>query len=163
MKRMIRWVSVFWLCLVLTALPVCAAEENGTYEINVELTGGSGRASVESPMKLTVADGVITATVVWSSPYYDFMLLDGTYYYPVNEDGNSTFEIPLTSLSEDVVFDAETLAMSEPHTISYVLKLDESSLVRTDGQDEGMSAGAIVVAVILIALSVVLYYRKKKM
>lgn len=163
MKRMIRWVSVFWLCLVLMALPVCAAEENGTYEINVELTGGSGRASVESPMKLTVADGVITATVVWSSPYYDFMLLDGTYYYPVNEDGNSTFEIPLTSLSEDVAFDAETLAMSEPHTISYVLKLDESSLVRTDGQDEGMSAGAIVVAVILIALSVVLYYRKKKM
>lgn len=163
MKRMIRWVSVFWLCLVLMALPVCAAEENGTYEINVELTGGSGRASVESPMKLTVADGVITATVVWSSPYYDFMLLDGTYYYPVNEDGNSTFEIPLTSLSEDVAFDAETLAMSEPHTISYVLKLDEGSLVRTDGQDEGMSAGAIVVAVILIALSVVLYYRKKKM
>ena len=62
------------------------------------LEGGSGRATVESPAALTVADGIMTATIVWSSPNYDYMLVDGEKYLPVNTEGNSTFEIPVAAL-----------------------------------------------------------------
>ena len=35
--------------------------EDGTYMCNVTLEGGSGRATIESPTELTVADGKMTA------------------------------------------------------------------------------------------------------
>ena len=41
---------------------------DGAYTAAVVLEGGSGRATVESPAALTVADGKMTATIVWSSP-----------------------------------------------------------------------------------------------
>ena len=53
------------------------APADGSYTCAVTLEGGSGRATVESPATLTVADGAMTATVVWSSPNYDYMLIDG--------------------------------------------------------------------------------------
>ena len=71
---------------------------DGSYTCAVTLEGGSGRATVESPAALTVADGIMTATIVWSSPNYDYMLVDGEKYLPVNTDGNSTFEIPVAAL-----------------------------------------------------------------
>ncbi len=51
--------------------------EDGTYSIDVSLEGGSGRASVESPATLTVADGNVTAKIIWSSANYDYMKVDG--------------------------------------------------------------------------------------
>lgn len=71
---------------------------DGTYTCDVTLEGGSGRATVESPAALTVADGKMTATIVWSSPNYDYMLVDGEKYLPTNTEGNSTFEIPVSAL-----------------------------------------------------------------
>ncbi len=59
--------------------------------MNVTLEGGSGRATVESPAALTVADGKMTA-ILWSSPNYDYMIVDGEKYLPTNTEGNSTFE-----------------------------------------------------------------------
>ena len=72
--------------------------EDGSYTCAVTLTGGSGRATVESPAALTVADGAMTAVIVWSSPNYDYMLVDGEKYLPTNTEGNSTFEIPVAAL-----------------------------------------------------------------
>ena len=48
---------------------------DGTYTCDVTLEGGSGRATVERPAALTVADGKMTATIVWSSPNYDYMIV----------------------------------------------------------------------------------------
>ena len=39
--------------------------EDGEYTCEVSLTGGTGRASIASPAKIVVKDGVVTATVVW--------------------------------------------------------------------------------------------------
>ena len=84
---------------VANAQPAAAeAPADGTYTCDVPLEGGSGRATVESPAALTVADGRMTATIVWSSPNYDYMLVDGEKYLPTNTEGNSTFEIPVTAL-----------------------------------------------------------------
>ena len=59
---------------------------DGTYTCDVTLEGGSGRATVESPAALTVADGKMTATIVWSSPNYDYMIVDGEKYLPTNTE-----------------------------------------------------------------------------
>ena len=71
---------------------------DGEYSVNVTLEGGSGRATVESPAALTVADGKMTAVILWSSPNYDYMIVDGEKYLPTNTEGNSTFEIPVSAL-----------------------------------------------------------------
>ncbi len=95
--------------------------KDGEYDIEVALEGGTGRATVESPTKLTVKDGKATMTVVWSSENYDYMLVDGEKYQPVNKEGNSTFEIPVPALDEAFDVIADTTAMSEPHEIEYKL------------------------------------------
>lgn len=100
----------------------------GEYVIDVTLEGGSGRATIDSPAKLNVKDGKYILTVVWSSPYYDYMLVDGEKYEPVNTEGNSVFEIPVMSLDEPLEVVADTVAMSEPHEIEYTINLDTSTL-----------------------------------
>ena len=105
-----------------------AAPADGTYTCGVTLEGGSGRATVESPAALTVADGKMTATIVWSSPNYDYMIVDGEKYLPTNTDGNSTFEIPVAALDTALDVTADTVAMSTPHEIEYTLTFDSASL-----------------------------------
>ena len=105
-----------------------AAPADGTYTCEVTLEGGSGRATVESPAALTVADGKMTATIVWSSPNYDYMIVDGEKYLPTNTEGNSTFEIPVAALDTALDVTADTVAMSTPHEIEYTLTFDSASL-----------------------------------
>ena len=94
---------------------------DGSYTCEVTLEGGSGRATVESPAALTVENGKMTATIVWSSPNYDYMIVDGEKYLPTNTDGNSTFEIPVAALNTPLAVTADTVAMSTPHEIEYTL------------------------------------------
>ena len=100
---------------------------DGTYTMNVTMTGGSGRASIDSPATVTVENGSYTARIVWSSPNYEYMTVDGVQYDPVNTDGNSEFLIPVTP-DTDITVQALTTAMSEPHLIEYVLHFDGASL-----------------------------------
>ncbi len=101
---------------------------DGSYTCEVTLEGGSGRATVESPAALTVADGKMTAAIVWSSPNYDYMIVDGEKYLPTNTEGNSTFEIPVSALDTALTVTADTVAMSTPHEIEYTLTFAADSL-----------------------------------
>ena len=94
---------------------------DGSYTCEVTLEGGSGRATVESPAALTVENGKMTATIVWSSPNYDYMIVDGEKYLPTNTSGNSTFAIPVAALNAPLAVTADTVAMSTPHEIEYTL------------------------------------------
>ncbi len=105
---------------------------DGTYTCDVTLEGGSGRATVDSPAALTVADGKMTATIVWSSPNYDYMIVEGEKYLPTNTEGNSTFEIPVAALDTALDVTADTVAMSQPHEIEYTLTFDSASLKAND-------------------------------
>lgn len=99
----------------------------GSYTCAVELSGGSGRASVDSPAQL-VSDGeTLTATVVWSSPNYEYMIVDGAQYDPIQTEGNSTFQIPVV-LDADMAVSASTVAMSTPHLVEYTLRFDSTTL-----------------------------------
>ena len=100
---------------------------DGSYTCEVTLEGGSGRATVDSPAALTVADGKMTATIVWSSPNYDYMIVDGEKYLPTNTEGNSTFEIPVSALGAPLSVVADTVAMSTPHEIEYTLTFSAPS------------------------------------
>ena len=100
---------------------------DGSYTCEVTLKGGSGRATVDSPAALTVADGKMTATIVWSSPNYDYMIVDGEKYLPTNTEGNSTFEIPVSALGVPLSVVADTVAMSTPHEIEYTLTFSAPS------------------------------------
>lgn len=95
--------------------------EDGEYEAELKLEGGTGRATVESPAELIVKDGEAVLTLAWSSPYYDYVKVNGEKYEPVNKEGNSVFEIPVTKLNEPFELIGDTTAMSEPHEIEYKL------------------------------------------
>ena len=101
---------------------------DGEHTINVDLEGGTGRASVESPAVIRKNGDEIIAVIVWSSPYYDYMIVDGQKYEPVNTGGNSVFEIPVDSFDSPLEVIADTTAMSEPHEIEYTLKFDPASI-----------------------------------
>ena len=108
--------------------PESLALADGTYTVNVTLSGGSGKASVSSPAKLTVEGGVCTAEIVWSSPNYDYMKVGDTQYLPVNTEGNSAFQIPVTVFDRPMAVVADTVAMSEPHEIAYALCFASESI-----------------------------------
>lgn len=102
--------------------------EDGEYIIDVKLEGGSGKASVESPAKLTVKDGKATAKIVWSSDKYDKMVVNYLEYTPEIADGHSVFEISVGGFDYRMHIEAETTAMSEPHMIEYTLYFDSSTI-----------------------------------
>lgn len=103
--------------------------DNGMYEAEVILEGGSGRASITSPAVLTLKEGEAVLTVEWSSPNYDYMLVDGEKYLPTaNEKGNSVFTIPAAALDTPLEVIADTVAMSKPHEIEYTITIKGDTL-----------------------------------
>lgn len=101
---------------------------DGTYEIEVDMEGGTGRASITSPAKLTVADKKGTATIEWSSSNYDYMIVNGKKYLPVSRKERSVFEIPVLVYDEGMEVIADTTAMSTPHEVAYILTFHTESL-----------------------------------
>ncbi len=101
---------------------------DGTYNVDVTLDGGSGRATVLSPAVITVSGDSMIARIEWSSSNYDYMLVNGEKYLPVNTEGNSVFEIPVSGF--DVALDVigDTVAMSNPHEVEYTLTFHSDTL-----------------------------------
>lgn len=112
---------------------------DGVYQVSVELEGGSGRAAVETPAELRVSGGICTARITFSSPNYDYMLVDGVRYEPVNTEGNSSFEIPVRYFDRKLTVYADTTAMSTPHEIQYTLYFEAAS-IETAGAEASASA-----------------------
>ena len=143
-RRSIAVRAIACVLVALLALPFagCSASPNATggtagsqeYTVSVSLSGGSGRASIASPTTIVKDGDTYTATITWSSSNYDKMTVDGVDYAPINDGGNSTFEIPVT-LDEDIAVSAETVAMSTPHTIDYTIHFDSSTMKKKTGDD----------------------------
>lgn len=104
--------------------------EDGNYTVAVALSGGSGRAKVESPAALRVENGIAYATIVWGSSNYDYMKVNGEKLDPINTEGNAAFEIPVSAFDWEMPVLADTTAMSTPHEIEYTLYFDSSTLER---------------------------------
>ena len=105
-----------------------SAAEDGSYTIELTMEGGSGRASIQSPAQLAIADGAATAILEWSSPNYDYMLVNGEKYLPVNTEGNSVFEVPVEALDAPLTMIGDTVAMSTPHEVEYTVTFHSDTL-----------------------------------
>lgn len=141
-KRKEKWYD-HQICFMTSSLPEGAVKNpiaDGTYSCDVTLTGGTGRASIQSPATLTVEDGLAFASILWSSPNYDYMKVGGRQYLPVNESGNSEFCIPVSCFDQEMAVIADTTAMSEPHEIVYTLNFSRSSLTPADDAPDGLTA-----------------------
>ena len=97
---------------------------DGTYQVNVTLSGGSGRAKIASPTELTIKDGRATAKIVWSSDRYDYMEVEGIRFTPEIQNGHSVFMVPVTELDKPLAMVGDTTAMSTPHAIDYQLTFE---------------------------------------
>lgn len=114
-----------------TPQPTQFGLEDASYMANVTLSGGTGRASVQSPAALRCTSGQFTATIVWSSPNFDYMKVNGVRYDPISAPGsNSAFEIPVAAFDTPLPVIADTVAMSEPHEVEYTLTFDSTSLTK---------------------------------
>ncbi len=103
--------------------------EDGEYLVDVRLEGGSGRASVDSPAKLSVQDGLASATIVFGSGNYDYMKVEDVRYDAELTGGRSAFTIPVAYFDWKMPVIANTIAMSTPHEIAYTLSFDAASIV----------------------------------
>ena len=101
---------------------------DGEYTVEALLSGGTGKAKLLNPTALTVAEGKITATVIWSSSKYDYMIVEGEKYLPVTTEGGSTFQIPVEKLGVEIPVTADTVAMGTPHEIEYTITLQADTL-----------------------------------
>ena len=138
MKHRMRTIMLLLLTmLLLCPIQVLAAGgenavktdlEDGEYSIQVELEGGSGKASVSSPTLMLVKEGKMYARLQWSSSNYDYMIVDGTKYLPSSTEGGSVFEIPVSAFDEPVSVIGDTVAMSKPHEIEYTLTFRSDTL-----------------------------------
>ena len=133
---------------------------DGNYTISVDLEGGSGRASITTPAEMNVVSKKATATIIWSSSNYDYMIVNGEKYLPVNGAegvGNSTFLIPVLCMPMTVI--ADTTAMSTPHEVTYTLTFHSETAVAEKTGSSGfdpmfmMLIGIVVLTAAVFSLS----------
>ena len=156
MKKIFAFLTALICCLsmwsfVPAAQSLTLDKEDGEYSIQVDLEGGSGKASVTTPTLITVKDGSVTAKIQWSSSNYDYMIVDGEKYLPVNEEGsNSEFEIPVTALDEGMPVIADTTAMGAPHEINYTLTFYSESIGSKSQMPQEAAKRVVAVALVLL-------------
>lgn len=133
--------------------------EDGEYSVQVDLEGGSGKAGVVSPTMLIVRDGRAFTQLQWSSSNYDYMVVDGEKYLPINEEGmNSVFEIPIPAMDEAVQVIADTTAMGTPHEVEYTLVFYADSIGSKGQLPQEAAKRVVAVAVLIIVGGGILNY-----
>lgn len=143
------------LAAMLSGCSLSGAGSEKAQSCEVTMTGGSGRASVESPADVTEKNGTHRVRLVWSSSYYDYMVVDGRKYMNEAKAGeNSVFTIPFEEYDEAFEVIGDTTAMSEPHEIKYRITVhapgtssgkNKSAEAKTAGSD-GVKRGNITEA-----------------
>ena len=147
------------LCRTVQAEPLSVDKEDGEYAIDVSMTGGSGKATVVSPTVFLVKDGKAYAKLQWSSSNYDYMIVDGKKYLPVNEEGtNSEFQIPVTIMDESMPVIADTTAMGTPHEINYTLTFYSDSIGSKSQMPQEAAKRVVAVALVIIVGGGILNY-----
>lgn len=102
-----------------------STDESSTKMIGVTLSGGTGKAGVESPAEADIRGDTAQVTIVFSSEFYDYMIVDGEKYLNESEAGeHSSFTIPVSTNADSIDVTADTTAMSRPHEIDYTLTFD---------------------------------------
>ena len=167
MKQMMRTMVIFLLAMMLLCpVQVLAAGEgletdmeDGEYSIQVDLEGGSGKASVTSPALMIVKDGRMYAQLQWSSSNYDYMIVNEEKILNESEEGrNSVFTVPVTVMDDKMEVIADTLAMGAPHEINYTLTFYEDSIGSKGQLPQEAAKRVVAVALVIIVGGGILNY-----
>ncbi len=169
-RRILGFLAVLGAFVAWVPLPAAAAPEasliemeDGEYAIDVELEGGSGKSTVSSPAILIVEDGRAYARVEWSSSNYDYMKVGEEKYLPINEEGYSTFEIPITVFDEPMAVIGDTTAMSTPHEVEYLLTFHVDSITSKDQTPQAAAQRVVyMVAIIIVVCAAVSLINKRR-
>ena len=137
--------------------------KDGEYSIEVNMTGGSGRASISSPTLLTVKDGKAYGKLIWSSTYYDYMIVGGEKFLNETKDGgNSVFTIPISAMDTVIPVIADTTAMGNPVEISYSLTFYEGSIGDKGLIPQEAAKKVLIFALIIIVVGAIINHFVKK-
>lgn len=144
-------------------LPARVDMEDGTYSIEVNMTGGSGRASVSSPTWFMVKDGKAYAKLLWSSSHYDYMKLNGeTFENETTDGGNSTFTIPVAAFDKPIPVIADTTAMGSPMEIEYELTFYKETVNSVSKVPQEAAKRVVFIALIIIVVGGILNFFVKR-
>lgn len=131
--------------------------EDGEYSIEVNMAGGSGRASISSPTWMTVKDGKAYARLLWSSANYDYMLIgDKRFDNETKDGGNSTFTIPIVMMDEAFPVIADTTAMGDPVEIRYEITFYSQTVGNKGSIPQEAAKRVLIIAAIILAVGFVL-------
>ncbi len=137
--------------------------DDGEYSIEVAMSGGSGRATISSPTLLIVRDGRAYARLIWSSTYYDYMLVGGALFPNLTTDGgNSVFEIPITAMDGPMDVIGDTTAMGDALEIEYTLTFYSESIGSKGSIPQEAAKKVLITAGAVIIFGGVLNYLVKK-
>lgn len=139
--------------------------EDGEYSIEVDLTGGSGKASVSSPALLIVEDARAYVRLVWSSSNYDYMIVGDTKYFnEAEEEANSFFTVPVTAMDKPVDVIGDTTAMGTPHEVAYTLTFHSDTIDSKSALPQEAAKRVLMIALVIIVGGGILnYFVKKKL
>lgn len=136
---------------------------DGEYSIEVNMTGGSGRASISSPTLFIVKDGHAYARLIWSSANYDYMIVGGEKYLNETTDGgNSTFTIPVSKMDRVIPVLADTTAMGDPIEIEYSVTFYENTIGGKGLIPQEAAKKVLIFALIIIVAGGILNHLIKK-
>lgn len=162
MAKLIR-AALAAVILSVLILPASALPD-GAYCVDVQLTGGSGKASVTSPAPLDIVDGEAFVKLTWSSANYDYMIVDAQRYDNEAEEGrNSVFTIPVKNWDVPMDVIADTTAMGKPIEIHYQLYFPVDSIAdRSELPQDAALRVLYMAAFIIVAGGILNAWVKKK-
>ncbi len=172
LSQPIKRLCISWLLVVcfvsIASFSVAASAEavqvdlqDGEYTVEVTLEGGSGRATIVSPAGLTIREGKAYARIEWSSSNYDYMKVEDEIFKPLQQDGNSTFEIPVTAFDTPMTVIGDTTAMSTPHEVEYIFTFDSDSITQVS-KIPGMAFAGGAILVLVVAIIILFLNHKKR-
>ena len=145
MNDMRQRIIVLLLMLVMAwaalAAPAGAEMADGVYAPDsFDFSGGTGKVTIECP-EVRVEAGDVTATLVFSSPNYPTLRVDGETYEAEHGDRNSIFRVP-ARLNEEMEIVGTTTAMSTPHDVTYTVYIGFGDGARTAAAEPEEEAAA---------------------
>lgn len=121
---------------------------NSTYTIEAVLKGDEGITAIQSPMSIFVDEKKATAVIVWDSPYYNYMIVDGEMIMAKSHEGGSVFWIPVTAWDEEIPI-VVNKGTGSGEELSCSLYLDSSTIKKQ---------GTMTPLYVLIVLNIILAF-----
>ncbi len=127
--------SCMALLAAMTSVTSCCSQgvASSVRDVKITMEGGSGKAHILSPVTVRDTEDGYEAVLEWSSKNYDYMIVDGRRYEnEAGEGENSRFTVAIGNITDPLNVIGDTVAMSTPHEIEYVIYWN----TETDPEDE---------------------------